>query len=61
MKHIRIKKQGHPWRSSDQDTTLPVQGVWVPPLVRELRSLKPPGLAKNRKKERKEGKKKERK
>ena len=38
MKHIRIKKQGHPWRSSDQDTTLPVQGVWVPPLVRELRS-----------------------
>ena len=38
MKHIRIKKQGLPWRSSDQDTTLPVQGVWVPPLLRELRS-----------------------
>ena len=38
MKYIRIKKQGLPWQSSDQDIILPVQGVWAPPLVGELTS-----------------------
>ena len=30
------KREGLPWWSSVQDFTIPMQGAWVPSLVREL-------------------------
>ena len=41
---------GLPWRSSDWDTALPMQGPWVQSLVRELRSHMPCGEAIKKKK-----------
>ena len=31
-----LKRLGHPWWSSGEDSALPMQGVWVRSLVREL-------------------------
>ena len=39
---------GLPWRSSDWDCTLPLQGVWVQSFVRELRSHMPCRRAKKK-------------
>ena len=53
MSYISIKKRkklGLPWRSSGWDSALPLQGAWVRPLVRELRSSMPCGVAKKKKK-----------
>ena len=38
-----------PWQFSGWDSGLPLQGVWVQTLVRELRSLVLPGLTKSKK------------
>ena len=38
-----------PWRSSGSDSALPLQGPWVWSLVGELRSHKPQGAAKKKK------------
>ena len=46
---LKIGDQGLPWQSSGWDTTLPLQGEWVRYLVGELRSHRPQGVAKNRK------------
>ena len=43
---------GIPWQSSGQDTVLPLTGARVQSLFRELRSCKPPGVAKKKKRER---------
>lgn len=37
---------GPPWRPSGQGAALPLQGTWVPPLVRDLRLCTPHGAAK---------------
>ena len=48
---INIKVSlGIPWKSSGQDSVLPLQGVWVRSLAGELRCCKPPhGTAKKKK------------
>ena len=38
---VRTRVRGLPWRSSGWVSELPLQGVWVPSLVGELRSCKP--------------------
>ena len=46
-KHLyKFISMGIPWRSSGQDSELPLQGTRVPSLIRELRPGKPRGAVK---------------
>ena len=46
---LKITLVGSPWRSSGQESVLPLQGAWVQSLVRELRSRMLHGMAKKKK------------
>ena len=46
-------RRGLPWRSSGENSALPVQGTWVPSLYWELRLHKPLSWGKKKKKNRK--------
>ena len=39
-------REGLPWWSIGYDSVLSMQGAWVPSLIRELRSIMPPGIKK---------------
>ena len=42
---IRLR-EGLPWWSIGYNSALSMQGAWVPSLIRELRSIMPPGIKK---------------
>ena len=54
IKHVKPSKggeglrEGLPWWSIGYDSVLSMQGAWVPSLIRELRSIMPPGIKKKK-------------
>ena len=54
IKHVKPSKggeglrEGLPWWSIGYDSVLSMQGAWVPSLIREMRSIMPPGIKKKK-------------